>query len=290
MIELESVQKSFGDKLALDDVSLRVNAGTITGLLGPNGSGKTTALRLLLNLFPADRGRIRVLGGEPGEAASDRIGYLPEERGLYRRMTVTEVLEYFCQLKGRRPEHEAIKDWLSRLRITEHKSSRIDQLSKGTAQKVQFIAAVLHRPELVILDEPFSGLDPLSSDLLRDAVLLLARNGTTVVVSTHDMSLAEQLCDCFLMLHRGRKVLDATRSDLDASYGEKTIKLSHTGALPDLAGVRQVFDFGAYRELVLDDGCDPQQILRRICETAAVSRFELSRPSLHDIFVRLASE
>ncbi|HZT82977.1 MAG TPA: ATP-binding cassette domain-containing protein [Gemmataceae bacterium] len=213
-VELEHVTKTFGPHAAVADLSLAVPAGCICGFIGPNGSGKTTILRMIMRILHPDRGTVRVLGEERREAASDRVGYLPEERGLYKQMKVRDVLRFYADLKGCRDSRAAVDAWLERFGLTDWAGKKVEALSKGMAQKVQFIAAVVAKPELVLLDEPFSGLDPVNADVLRDAVLDLRRRGTTVIFSTHDMAMAEKMCDFVLMICQGRKVLDGTLASI----------------------------------------------------------------------------
>ncbi|MEN9579552.1 MAG: hypothetical protein RJA70_2561, partial [Pseudomonadota bacterium] len=231
-VEFKSVSKKFGGQPALSRFSFAAESGKVLGLLGPNGSGKTTTLRLILNLFYPDEGQLSVLGAAPSSSTSDRIGYLPEERGLYRRMRVTEVVTYYARLKGARPSRAEIDEWLERLGVAEFKHKRVQELSKGTAQKIQFIATVIHRPALLILDEPFSGLDPKSREQLRQVVHQVIATGTSVILSTHDMVEAENLCDRFVMLSRGQKVLDRSRHELAQAFGGRKIKLRASGELP----------------------------------------------------------
>lgn len=295
-VEFKAVSKNFAGRAALTRFSFAAEAGKVLGLLGPNGSGKTTTLRLILNLFYPDDGEVRVLGAAPNPGVSDRVGYLPEERGLYRRMRVTEVLSYYARLKGVRPSGVEISDWLSRLGITEFQHKRIQELSKGTAQKVQFIATVLHRPELLILDEPFSGLDPKSREQLRMVVKQIIAAGTSVILSTHDMTEAENLCDRFVMLSRGHKVLDRSKEGLGQSTGAKVIKLRALGPLPiELTQpyegaplVTHLVEHGSHRELHLAEHADSNIVLKRIADACTVEHFELVRPTLEHVFLELA--
>ena len=289
-VEIEDVTKTFGPQTAVESLSLRVPQNSIYGFIGPNGSGKTTTLRMIMRILHPDRGHIRVLGEERWEAANNRIGYLPEERGLYRQMTVREVLYFFAALKGMTDPRPAVAEWLERLGLAEHAGKKVAALSKGMAQKVQFIAAVVARPSLVLLDEPFSGLDPVNAEVLREAVLELRRAGTTVVFSTHDMGVAERMCDFIFMIHRGRKVLDGTLESIQDAHGSDTIRVRLDGAadLTGLPGVQRVADFGKLQELQLASGADPQRILGELMVRGTVRHFELARPSLHEIFVRIA--
>jgi ABC-2 type transport system ATP-binding protein len=290
-VVLEQVTKTFDAHVAVDDLSLTVPAGTVYGFIGPNGSGKTTTLRMIMHILHPDRGRITVLGEQLLGAANDRIGYLPEERGLYKQMRVREVLRFYAALKGCSQSRSAIDDWLERMGLSEWAEKRVDALSKGMAQKVQFVATVVARPELVLLDEPFSGLDPVNAEVLRDAVLSLKRDGATVIFSTHDMAVAEKMCDFLFMIYRGRKVLDGTLEAIQDTYGSDTVhvRLEDNGTpLADLPGVRKVTDFGRWQELRLEPNTDPQQLLALLMSRGKVRHFELARPTLHEIFVRIA--
>jgi ABC-2 type transport system ATP-binding protein len=290
-IELREVSKTFGTHRAVDTLTLDVPAGTIYGFIGPNGSGKTTTLRMILNILAPDTGIVRVLGQPNRPAARDEIGYLPEERGLYKRMTVRQVLRYYGQLKGRSvaaldPE---ITKWCERLQLTAWLDARVQALSKGMSQKVQFISTIIGRPRLLVLDEPFSGLDPVNANELRDAILSLRRDGTTIVLSTHDMSVAERLCDRIFMIFRGRKVLDGSMDSIHMQFGQNTLRVRTSGgraALERLPGVTVIDDSGNFQDVRLEG--DPQEFLRLLTAQVAVQHFELKKPSLHDIFVRIA--
>ncbi len=290
-IEIRDVTKRFGAVTAVDDLTLSVPAGSVYGFIGPNGSGKTTTLRMIMSIFHPDSGSIRVLGQEHHEAAMDRVGYLPEERGLYRKMKVRDVLRFYGRLKDGDNVNGDVDRWLERLDMAEWADKRVEALSKGMSQKVQFIAAVAHRPELVILDEPFTGLDPVNLDVLQEAVLELRAAGSTVIFSTHDMSTAEAMCDFVFMIFQGRKVLDGTLADVQDRYGTDTIRVRTEGAatpLQGIPGVERLTDRGQLQELRLESGADSQEVLRAIMSRARVTHFELGRPSLHDIFVRIA--
>ena len=290
-IASRSVRKQFGAYLAVNDLTLDVPEGSIYGFIGPNGSGKTTTIRMVMNIILPDAGDIRVLGQPVTSSSRDDIGYLPEERGLYKKMQVRRLLRYYGQLKGRSIADldPVIKHWLDRLRLTEWADKRIDQLSKGMAQKVQFISAIVAQPKLLILDEPFSGLDPVNAESLRDAVFELRRSGTTVVFSTHDMSTAEKMCDRIFMIFRGNKVLDGSLDEIQAQYGHDTVRVRTTGGaaiLHGLAGVESVNDHGNVQDVRLAG--DPQAFLRQLIEKTSVQQFEITKPSLHDVFVRIA--
>jgi ABC-2 type transport system ATP-binding protein len=293
VVELHGVDKSFGPKQAVTDLSFSVPQGTVYGIIGPNGSGKSTTLRMITGIYHPDRGDIRVLGADAtlGDAANAHVGYLPEERGLYRKMAVGELLQFFARLKGVKLRRADVQHWLERLGLGDCANKRVEALSKGMAQKVQFIASVLHRPALLILDEPFSGLDPVNMEVLKDVILELRREGTTVLFSTHDMDVAERMCDFILMIYRGRKVLDGTLNTIQQQYGADTIRLRVGGTPPawqQLPGVARVNDFGNLQELRLERDADPQALLRHLLGRGPVEHFEIARPRLHDIFVRIA--
>lgn len=290
-VDLENVTKVFGDHTAVDDLSLSVPAGSVYGFIGPNGSGKTTTLRMIMNIFYPDRGKIRVFGEESRIELADRIGYLPEERGLYKKMKVRALLRFLGALKSGGDVSAEVDRWLEKLDLTEWANKKVQTLSKGMSQKVQFIAAVVSRPEMLILDEPFSGLDPVNADAIEQAVLQLRDQGTTILFSTHDMATAENLCDSIFMIFKGRKVLDGSLAEVQDEYGTDTIRVQVEGpteVLQGLPGVERVTDRGQLKELRITGDCDSQEVLRALAERARVKRFELSKPSLHDIFVRIA--
>ena len=290
-IVLESVSKRFAQTTAVDALSLEVPYGAIYGFIGPNGSGKTTTLRMIMNILLPDSGSVEVLGDRTTVAARDRVGYLPEERGLYKQMPVRRLLTYYGELKGapRKDVQRETDAWLSRLGLSGVADKKIQALSKGMSQKVQFIATVVARPELVILDEPFSGLDPVNRDVLRDAVLELKRRGTTIVFSTHDMTMAELMCDRIFMIFKGRKVLDGSLDEIQSTCGRDEVHVRVQGGgdvLREIEGVRGVVDHGNAQQVRLS--VDPQTFLARLVARTTVQRFEITRPSLHDIFVEIA--
>jgi len=290
-IAIRGGTKRFGGVTAVDRLDLTVPRGSLYGFIGPNGSGKTTTLRMIMRILLPDEGEVEVLGARDTRAAHDRVSYLPEERGLYKRMTVRRLLRYFGALKGvRQPELDReIGRWLEMLRLPEWADRRVEALSKGMAQKIQFVASVLNRPELLILDEPFSGLDPVNAEVLTEAVLGLRRAGTTVVFSTHDMAVAERMCDRIFMIYKGRKVLDGSLDEIQSEYGFDTIRVAceaGVDAFDGLAGVREVRDRGNFQEVRYQG--DPQNLLRALLDRTRIGRFEVARPSLHDVFVRIA--
>jgi ABC-2 type transport system ATP-binding protein len=287
-IRLTDVTKRFAGVTAVDNVTLTVPEGSIYGFIGPNGSGKTTTLRMIMHILLPDSGGIEVLAGGN---VRDRVGYLPEERGLYKKMPVRRLLRYYGRLKGRTIAQldPVIDDWLARLGMDGWGERKVETLSKGMSQKVQFVAAVVSTPQLLILDEPFSGLDPVNAEALKDAVLEIRRRGTTVVFSTHDMGTAEKMCDRIFMIFHGRKVLDGTLADIQAQYGLDTIRIrtaAGAAAIHGLPGVESINDYGQMQEVRVSG--DPQQFLHQLAARTEVFQFEIARPSLHDIFVRIA--
>jgi ABC-2 type transport system ATP-binding protein len=290
-IAIRGVTKRFGDYAAVDDLTLTVPRGSVYGFIGPNGSGKTTTLRMTMNILLPDAGEIVVLGEKTSHAARDRVSYLPEERGLYKKMSVRDLLRYYGRLKSvpRARLDGAIDAWLEKLQLTDRAGLKIESLSKGQSQKVQFISAVVSEPELLILDEPFSGLDPVNAEALKDAVLQLRDRGTTIVFSTHDMATAERLCDRIFMIFRGKKVLDGTMAEIQEQYGADTIRVRTDGGravLEGMPGIDKVVDQGNLQEVRVKG--DPQAFLRALVARTTVHQFEVASPSLHDIFVRIA--
>ena len=290
-IELRDISKSFGSVTAVNNLSLNVPEGTAYGFIGPNGSGKTTTLRMIMNIFYPDSGHIQIFGKPMLNSVMDHIGYMPEERGLYTRMKVGELLRFYGELNGGKRVSANVDAWLERLELSDWTNKKIETLSKGMAQKVQFIATVVSDPEIIILDEPFTGLDPVNAEAIKDAILDLQKGGTTIIFSTHDMGVAEKLCDFIFMIFKGRKVLDGTLEHIQDAYGTDTIRVRTTGGirvLSDLTGVERITDFGRVQELRMEPGFDSQEILRHVMDRTTVRSFEVMKPSLHDIFLRIA--
>ncbi len=296
-IVLRSVTKSFGTKVAVRDLDLVVPQGALYGFIGPNGAGKTTTIRLILSILFPDRGEVSVLGRRSALEAKDRIGYLPEERGLYRKMRVGPFLAYVARLKGCKGSDVPgrVRRWLERVGLGEVEQKRCEDLSKGMQQKVQFLAAVIHEPDLLVLDEPFSGLDPVNMRLLRDLVFEQHRRGATVLFSTHGMALAEQICEHVVMIHDGRKVLDDRLDAIRRRYDARTIRVepldprADAGTLRALPGVKEVVRDGSGYELALEDALEPARAIREIAAALPVARVELTRPSLEDIFIEIVT-
>ncbi len=289
---LEGVTKRFGDLTAVDDFSLRLPAGDVLGFLGPNGAGKTTTLRMVMSIIYPDSGSIQVLGHPDAAQVKDRIGYLPEERGLYRKMTVQETLSYLGRLKGLRGSElrRRIDESLERVGLTDWRAKRVEALSKGMSQKLQFVGATLHQPELLILDEPFAGLDPLNVDLLERLLAELRRAGSTVIFSTHQMNQAERLCDRIVLINRGRKVIDGTVNQVRAGFATRFVVVDAEGDLHGLArcdGVVSAQITAGHARLELADGVPPDLVLKQAMQLVRIVRFEVQRPDLQEIFVKL---
>jgi ABC-2 type transport system ATP-binding protein len=295
-IRLEGVQKRFGKKTAVRKLDLEVPHGSIYGLIGPNGAGKTTSIRMMLDIIGPDSGTVEVFGSRNIESQRSRIGYLPEERGLYAKMTVLEHLIFFGELRGmkrRDARTEALRG-LVRVGLDDRKDDKVESLSKGMAQKVQFLATILHRPDLLVLDEPFSGLDPLNVDLFKGMVLERQREGASVLFSTHLIEDAERLCEYVCMIAGASKVLDGRIADVKAAGGLNTVAISFDGDgrfLDAPALVERVADHGNYVEVRMRERADPQELLRSaVTGGVRISRFELVEPSLREIFIEKASE
>jgi ABC-2 type transport system ATP-binding protein len=289
-IALHGVTKAFEGHVAVSDLSLTIPRGSVYGLLGPNGAGKTTTLRMVLNILAPDAGEVHLLGRPADQAARDRVGYLPEERGLYPRMVVEDQLLFLAAIKGvaRADAARRLGPWLERLGLADWRKRKLNELSKGMQQKVQLIATVLHEPDVLILDEPLSGLDPVAAEVVRDVLLELRRQGRTLVLSSHEMETVERLCDAIALINGGRMVLEGPVAEVKSRYGKNTVVLAYEGDgafLAGLAGVARLTDFGRYVELRIRDGADPQEILRQAAARLRLSRFEIVEPSLRDIFV-----
>jgi ABC-2 type transport system ATP-binding protein len=290
-VEISEITKTFQSVTAVDHLSLSVPEGSIYGFIGPNGSGKSTTMRMIANILYPDSGAIRVFGQQRSGTRSEMIGYLPEERGVYRKMRVRSLLEFHGDLRGGRNVTPEVNAWLERLGLANRADDKVETLSKGMSQKVQFIATVVPEPKLLILDEPFTGLDPVSADSIRGAVLEMRKRGCTVILSTHDMGVAESLCDSIFMIFRGKKVLDGTLASIQSSYGSDTIRVEVEGGsamLGEMPGIERIKDMGQVQELRMAEGCDPQQVLRVLVTRARIASFSVIKPSLHDIFVRIA--
>jgi ABC-2 type transport system ATP-binding protein len=293
-VKLTEVSKSFDTLKAVDRVSFVIEAGTIYGLLGPNGAGKTTTIRMMLRIILPDSGTIEVFGDALRDLRKDRIGYLPEERGLYRKMKVIDLLTFYGEVKSmrRKAARRTAMEWLERLKLSDVAAKKIEELSKGMQQKVQFISTIIHEPDLVILDEPFSGLDPVNVNVLKDIILEFNRKGHTIVFSTHMMDQVEKLCKEICLIDKGRNVLEGKLSDIKKRHGRNTVTMRFEGDgsfLRRLPEVESVNDHGNEIFLRLKDGADPGRILAAATGRLAIQKFELAEPSIHDIFIEQVS-
>ncbi len=294
-IRMEQVCKSFGAVRAVQDLDLCIPAGRVYGVLGPNGAGKTTAIRMLMDIIAPDRGRIEVLGETVLRRVKDRVGYLPEERGLYRKMRVDDTLKYFGTIKGvpRRRLRRIIGERLREVGLGECAARRVDELSKGMQQKLQFLTATIADPDLLILDEPFSGLDPINLEMLSRRILDMRDEGRTILLSTHMMEQAQRLCESVLLIHRGRKVLDGPLREVLRGADSRTIILETQEDPPDLSSlpsVQSVEKKNRHHEIRLPPGTDPQDLLAALVGRCRILRFEVKRPTLHEVFLARAGE
>jgi ABC-2 type transport system ATP-binding protein len=289
-ISIANVTKSYDAVIAVNDVSLRVRQGAVLGLLGPNGAGKTTTIRMIMNILVPDEGTIRVLDQPVSDSTRDLIGYLPEERGLYPRMKVRDIIVFLAALHGL-TEAEAGRradEWLERLGLSEWSGKKLVDLSKGMQQKVQFITAVIHNPPLVILDEPFSGLDPVNAATIQEIMLDMRAKGSTIVLSTHRMEQVERMCDSICLINHGKNVLDGDLRSIKQSYGKNTLHVDYTGSDTFLShpAIASVTRLGNGIEAKIKPGADPQEILKAIVQSdVRITRFELLEPSLNEIFI-----
>ena len=291
VLRAEGLCKWFGRTQVVEDLSLEVKRGEIVGLLGPNGSGKTTSLRMMLGLIPPDAGRVTILG-QPPQRARDRTGYLPEERGLYKDERALDMLVYVGRLRGmsRTEARRRALEWMARLKLEDHTRSRVEKLSHGMQQRLQFIASVLHDPELLILDEPFQGLDPIHTLLLLQILGELRDQGVAIVLSTHQLDLAEQLCDRVAMLFQGRVVVEGTLEEIRQKFAGRVVRVIAESLPPDLPGVQEIRSFGREKKLILEEQADPDSILRALLERGArVDLWERHALSLYEVFHLVAS-
>jgi ABC-2 type transport system ATP-binding protein len=295
-VSLEKVTKRYDSFDAVSSLTMEIKEGAVFGLLGPNGAGKTTTLRMIVRILIPDEGSVRVLGEPLSERTQDLIGYLPEERGLYRQMRLLEILRFLGALKGlsEQESERRARVWLDRLGLGDRLNDEIHSLSRGMQQKIQFIAAIIHRPILVILDEPFTGLDPVNAAAIKDVMLELRNQGATIILSTHRMDQVEQMCDSICLMNKGQKLLDGDLKAIKKSYGNNTVRMEFVGdqdflRLPGV--IERTNSYGAMVDITLRPGADAQQILRSAVERGVqVRRFELIEPPLNDIFIEKVSE
>jgi ABC-2 type transport system ATP-binding protein len=287
--EVSHIVKSFADKLAVDDLSFSVAQGEMFGLIGPNGAGKTTTIRMIMDIIKPDSGKVTILGKKLGEATKNRLGYLPEERGLYKKLGVLDSIIYLASLKGmdRHSAEEKANELLNRTDMLSHKRKKIEELSKGMGQIIQFIVTIIHDPKLVILDEPFAGLDPVNTELLKGMIAELRNQGKAVILSTHQMNQVEELCDRILMINKGHAVLYGGLSEIRSRYRGNSVLLDFKGELGEVPGVTAKRPHKGYTELILDGKTTPQQVLAHLVSSGMViNRFEVATPSLNEIFLK----
>ncbi|HEX8734315.1 MAG TPA: ABC transporter ATP-binding protein [Pyrinomonadaceae bacterium] len=295
-LKVENVTKRFGDFTAVDSISFNIRAGRVFGFLGPNGAGKTTTIRMIVGITAPDEGSIELFGQKVSPALQDRIGYLPEERGLYKKMKISEQLRYFAALKNvpQRQADERMDFWLKRMNLLDWKKKKANDLSKGMQQKIQFVSSLLHNPDLLILDEPFSGLDPINVETLLEVIAELKAAGKTIIFSTHLMETAERLCDDIILINKARKVVGGTLREIKESFGKNMIALRASGGdgvLQDKTLVSSVVEHADEKELLLAQNADAQDLLKKLIEAGAtITKFELIEPSLNDIFIEKVRE
>jgi len=291
--EVNHIDKSYADKAVVNDLSFSVAQGEIFGLIGPNGAGKTTTIRMMMDIIKPDSGDVTMLDEKLSEASKNRLGYLPEERGLYRKLTVIDSIIYLASLKGmdRHSAEEKADELLNQTGMLPHKKKKIEELSQGMRQVIQFLVAIIHDPELVILDEPFAGLDPVNTELVKGMFVDLRNQGKAVILSTHRMNEVEELCDRILMVNNGRAVLYGNLTEIKSSYRSNSVILDFDGELGEVPGVTGKRTHKGYVELVLDGNTTPQQVLERLVGTGIViNRFEVATPPLNEIFLKVVGK
>ena len=293
VVEVNHVVKTYADKVAVNDLSFSVNPGEIFGIIGPNGAGKTTTLRMMMDIIKPDSGEVKILGEKFNETSKSKLGYLPEERGLYKKLKVSESITYLASLKGmdRRTIEAEADRLLEKTGMLPNKKKKIEELSRGMGQIIQFIVPIIHQPELIILDEPFSGLDPVNTELLKEMFTDLRNRGKAVVLSTHQMYQVEELCDRILMVNNGRAVLYGDLVEIKSRYRGDSVILDVRGELGDIPGVVEKRPQRGYTELFLDGNTTPQQVLEYLVSRGVpVNRFEIASPPLNEIFLRVVGE
>ena len=290
MLTIENVTKRYAGHTAVDDLTLTIKPGVIYGLLGPNGAGKTTTIRMTMGIIQPDTGRIEIFGETLSESLKERIGYLPEERGLYRKMKVLEHLVFLAEIKGvpAKTAAERASRWLERVELGGWEEKPVEALSKGMQQKIQFISTIIHEPQMVILDEPFSGLDPINTQLLKDIIMEMKGEGRTVILSTHLMDQVEKLCERICLINKGKKVLEGGIADIKMKFSKNVVSIRYSGdkgGLESHPDVERIGEFGQGLSVTLREGADPGAMLRYALDNGRVDRFEIGEMSLHDIFI-----
>ncbi len=283
-LSVENLTKRFGNKTVLDGISFGVKKSEIFGLLGPNGAGKTTMIRIILDILRPDSGSVSILGSGFKEEIKGRIGYLPEEGGLYRKIKVFECVKYFSELKGYPVTDSEIDGWLKKLELGEYRDRKVQELSKGLHRKLQFIISVIHKPDILILDEPFYGLDPVNKMHIESLIQELKNGGMTIIMSTHQMDEVEKMCDRILLINKGRTVLYGILGEIKERYGF-SIGLEYNGRLPKISGVSRVIDHGNEAELLLEKDADTQALLKKLADSVRIEKFEVKTRSLNEIFI-----
>lgn len=291
VLALENLVKDFDKKRAVDNISFNLKKGEILGLLGPNGAGKTTTIRMIMNIIAPDSGKIEIFGRKFSEKIKNHIGYLPEERGMYRKLKISETLSFFGELKGMSKREIDVngKKLLKNFDLENYYDKKVEELSKGMAQKLQFITTILHSPELLILDEPFAGLDPVNIELVKDIILDKKREGITIIFSTHLMEYAEKIVDSVVMINQGKKVLDGTLSQIKNNYGTRFVKVSYEGDsafISSLDYIKTYKDFGKEIEIELKDIKNKDKLLKDLIKKISINNFQITEPSLNSIFIR----
>lgn len=295
IVTVENISKNFGEFKAVDGISFAIPRGTVFGLLGPNGAGKTTTIRMIMNIIIPDSGSITLFENQHAGNSSDFIGYLPEERGMYRKMKVGDLLLFLTELKSM-PKKEAkneIDYWLERFEIQDWKKKQVEELSKGMQQKLQFIGTIIHKPQILILDEPFGGLDPINTNLIKDIMLELKQAGTTIIFSTHVMESAEKLCEYIFLINKGRKVLNGNLSKIKKQLGKQNVVIEYEGDSGFLKKSTQIKSFDNYGnsvEIHLTPSGNAQELLKEAMQSVTIRKFEIKEPSLHDIFIESVNQ
>ncbi len=294
-VKLEHVSKSYGNVHAVSDLSMEINEGQVFGLLGPNGAGKTSTIRMLMDIIKPDSGSISILGQQNTTTIRDQVGYLPEERGLYKKMLVRDVILFFAEIKGisNRIAVEKSDLWLNRFELSEWKDKKVEELSRGMQQKLQFICTILHDPKLIILDEPFTGLDPVNTNLLKNIILELKNKGTTIIFSTHLMEQVEKLCESICLINKGKTVLKGELGQIKYKFGKNRIRMRYNGSadfINNSSLVSSFDDYGQYVEMSLAENIKPQQILEKAIHEVTVEHFEIAEPSLNEIFINIVGK
>ena len=290
VLYISGITKKFGVLTAVKDLSLKLSKGVICGLLGPNGAGKTTTIRMIMNIIIPDRGEIKILGKKMDEKLKEKIGYLPEERGLYPKMKVDDLLSFFAGIKGisKKEAKKIINYWLERLEIADWRTKKINELSKGMQQKIQFIITIFNDPQLLILDEPFIGLDPINTELFKDIILELKQKGKTILFSTHIMEQAEKLCDEICLINKGENILSGKLNQIKRNFGKNTVIVEYQGdgdIFRNSADIAKYNDYGNYVELELKEEVESQSFLKKIIDKVNIQKFEVMEPSLNQIFI-----